>query len=171
MPADNRISIKDPDMRHGRKSKSNRFNGYKQRVGIDLDRELVLACAVTPANRPEEDTSPALQEDLSHQDLFPDVLLVDRAYLDGLQKHWNLVMVERGACLPASALRALAGGLLSPPLPSVAGAQPGAERSELVLDPVGYVVAANPGNLVGLMIRNLRCLVTTNTTKVSVLRG
>ena len=80
--ADRRISIEDPDMRHGRKSQSKRFNGYKQHVGTDLDTELVVACAVTPANRPEEEATGALQEDMAHQELFPDVLLIDRAYLN-----------------------------------------------------------------------------------------
>ncbi|MFY2557447.1 IS1182 family transposase [Corallococcus terminator] len=80
--ADRRISIEDADMRHGRKSKSKRFNGYKQHVGIDLDTELVVACAVSPANRPEDEATDALQEDMAHQDLYPDVLLVDRAYLN-----------------------------------------------------------------------------------------
>ncbi|NNC20154.1 IS1182 family transposase [Corallococcus exiguus] len=80
--ADRRISIEDADMRHGRKSKSKRFNGYKQHVGTDLDTELVVACAVTPANRPEEEATLALQEDMAHQELFPDVLLIDRAYLN-----------------------------------------------------------------------------------------
>ncbi|MCY0997910.1 IS1182 family transposase [Myxococcus sp. MISCRS1] len=80
--ADRRISIEDPDMRHGRKSKSKRFNGYKQHVGTDLDTEFVVACAVTPANRPEEEATGALQEDMAHQELFPDVLLIDRAYLN-----------------------------------------------------------------------------------------
>lgn len=79
--ADRRISIEDPDMRHGRKSKSKRFNGYKQHLGTDLDAELILACAVTPANRPEEEATTALREDMSRLDVFPDVLLIDRAYL------------------------------------------------------------------------------------------
>lgn len=80
--ADRRISIEDPDMRHGRKSKSKRFNGYKQHVGTDLDSELIVACTVTPANRPEEEATAALQEDMAHQELFPDVLLIDRAYIN-----------------------------------------------------------------------------------------
>jgi hypothetical protein len=80
--ADRRISIEDPDMRHGRKSKSKRFNGYKQHVATDLDTELVVACAVTPANRPEEEATAELQEDMMRQELFPDVLLIDRAYLN-----------------------------------------------------------------------------------------
>ncbi len=80
--ADRRISIEDPDMRHGRKSKSKRFNGYKQHLGTDLDSELILACAVTPANRPEEEATAALTEDMARLNVFPDVLLIDRAYLN-----------------------------------------------------------------------------------------
>ena len=48
-------------MRHGRKSKSKRFNGYKRHIATDLDTDLILACAITPANRPEEEAAPALQ--------------------------------------------------------------------------------------------------------------
>jgi hypothetical protein len=82
--ADRRISIEDADMRHGRKSKSKRFNGYKQHVGTDIDNGLVLACTVTPANRPEDEGTAALQEDMARMDLFPDELLIDRAYLNGV---------------------------------------------------------------------------------------
>ena len=82
--ADRRVSIEDPDMRHGRKSKSKRFYGYKQHVGTDLDSELVLACAVTPANRPEEEAAPALSEDLTHQRLVPAELFIDRAYVNSV---------------------------------------------------------------------------------------
>jgi hypothetical protein len=80
--ADRRISIEDQDMRHGRKSKSKCFNGYKQHVGTDLDSELVIACAITPANRPEEEATEHLQEDMARQELFPDELLIDRAYIN-----------------------------------------------------------------------------------------
>lgn len=82
--ADRRISIEDADMRHGRKSKSKRFNGYKQHVGTDLDSELVLACAVTPANRPEEEAAPVLREDLGRLRLIPSELFIDRAYVNSV---------------------------------------------------------------------------------------
>jgi len=49
---DRRVSIEDAEMRHGRKSKSKRFNGYKQHIATDLDSGLILGCAVEPANRP-----------------------------------------------------------------------------------------------------------------------
>jgi hypothetical protein len=58
-----------------------------------LDTELVLACAVTPANRPEEAAAPQLQKDMARMGVEPDVLQLDRAYL-----HSSLVeqVVERG---------------------------------------------------------------------------
>ena len=79
---DRRVSIEDAEMRHGRKSKSKRFNGYKQHVSTDLDTDLVLACAVTPANRPEEEATPALSADMARLGLVPDELQIDRAYLN-----------------------------------------------------------------------------------------
>jgi hypothetical protein len=78
---DRRISIEDPDMRHGRKSKSKLFNGYKRHVALDLDGEMILACAVEPANRPEQDAVPALRADLDRQGLRPDALFIDRGYV------------------------------------------------------------------------------------------
>jgi hypothetical protein len=38
---DRRISIEDPQMRHGRKTKRVRIDGYKRHVLTDLDTELV----------------------------------------------------------------------------------------------------------------------------------
>ena len=57
-----RVSIEDPEMGHGRKSKSKskRFNGYKQHIGTHVDADLALACAVAPANWPEEEAAPVL---------------------------------------------------------------------------------------------------------------
>jgi hypothetical protein len=68
-------------MRHGRKSKSKRFDGYKQHVSTHVDTELILACALTPANRPEDEAAPALAEDMARMGLAPDELLIDRAYV------------------------------------------------------------------------------------------
>jgi len=79
---DRRISIEDADMRHGRKSKSKRFDGYKQHVSTHVDTELVLACAVTPANRPEDEAAPALSADMQRLECVPDELQIDRAYIN-----------------------------------------------------------------------------------------
>jgi hypothetical protein len=77
-----RVSVEDPEMRHGRKSKSKRFNGYKRHLATELDHELILAAAVTPANRPEEEAVPALQADLAAQGLVIGELHIDRAYIN-----------------------------------------------------------------------------------------
>ena len=79
---DRRVSIEDEDMRHGRKSKSKRFNGYKEHVAADLDRGLILACVVTPANVPEEEAAPALKADIEAQGFTIAELSIDRAYLN-----------------------------------------------------------------------------------------
>ena len=48
-----RITIEDSTMRHGRKSRSKRFDGYKRHVLRDLDIGIVRAVSLTPANVPE----------------------------------------------------------------------------------------------------------------------
>jgi hypothetical protein len=80
--ADRRPSVEDADMRHGRKSKSKRFNGYKRHVAADVDDGLIYAAAVTPANRPEEESTPAFQEDMQRQGVRPSELHIDRAYIN-----------------------------------------------------------------------------------------
>jgi len=62
---DRRVSVEDGEMRHGRKSKSKRFNGFKRHIASDLDTGMILACVVTPANRPEEEAAPILRDDLA----------------------------------------------------------------------------------------------------------
>jgi hypothetical protein len=79
---DRRVAIEDAEMRHGRKSKSKRFNGYKQHVSTDLDTNLIIACTVTPANRPEEEATPELEADMSRLGMVPAELFIDRAYLN-----------------------------------------------------------------------------------------
>jgi hypothetical protein len=76
-----RISVEDGQMRHGRKSKSSRIDGYKRHVAVDVDTKLVMAAAVTPANRPEGEASSALFHDLFRQCRSIERLHIDRAYL------------------------------------------------------------------------------------------
>lgn len=80
---DRRVSIEDREMRHGRKSKSRTFNGYKSHLGADIDTSLVLACGITPANRPEAEALPGIVEDLARYADRNQVgeLQIDRGYL------------------------------------------------------------------------------------------
>src|SRR6185436_17434328 len=80
--AGRRVSIADQEMRHGRKSQSKRFNGFKRHLAADVDRGLILACALTPANRPEMEAMPALTHDLARQGLAVDHLFIDRGYIN-----------------------------------------------------------------------------------------
>jgi len=78
---DRRISVEDDAMRHGRKSKSHLFDGYKRHVLRDLDRHLVRAVGVTAANAPEASVTNELQVDLARQAVALRELHIDRAYL------------------------------------------------------------------------------------------
>ena len=77
-----RVSIRDGEMRHGRKSKSKRFNGYKRHIAADVDSQVILSCAVTPANQPEEDAASGLTSDIERQGLRVQSLYIDRGYIN-----------------------------------------------------------------------------------------
>lgn len=78
---DRRISIEDGEMRHGRKSSSKRIDGYKRHIAKDLDDGLVMACALKPANAPEQEALTDLNNDIEAQDEEIDVLYIDRGYI------------------------------------------------------------------------------------------
>jgi hypothetical protein len=80
--ADRRISIEDPEMRHGRKSRSKRFDGYKEHIARDLDVPVIVACSITAANRPEEEGAEPIAEDIRRQGLDLLELYIDRAYVN-----------------------------------------------------------------------------------------
>jgi hypothetical protein len=78
---DRRISLEDAQLRHGRKSRSQRVDGYKRHVLHDLETGLVRAVGLTPANVPEASVTEALEADLTAQDAHLEELHIDRAYL------------------------------------------------------------------------------------------
>lgn len=76
--ADRIISVSDREMRHGRKSRSTRIDGYKRHVAIA--NGLIVATAVNPANRAEhEAVDPLIAAVERHGAL--DTLDIDRGYL------------------------------------------------------------------------------------------
>ena len=107
-----RISIEDAEMRHGRKSRSKRFDGYKEHVARDLDVPVIVACAVTPANRPEEEGALPLADDIELQGFSIAEAHIDRAYVNSpiIALTW-----KRGGAVFAKpwALRAIRPGLFS----------------------------------------------------------
>jgi hypothetical protein len=78
---DRRISVEDPDMRHGRKSRSVRFDGYKRHIARDLDTDLIPAVGITAANAPEASVTDDIDADLSAFGWQLAELHIDRAYL------------------------------------------------------------------------------------------
>ena len=78
---DRRISVEDAQMRHGRKSRSVLFDGYKRHVLRDLDSGLVPAVGITPANAPEASVTEDIAADLQAAGMSLAELHIDRAYL------------------------------------------------------------------------------------------
>lgn len=76
-----RISVEDDQMRHGRKSRSVRFDGYKRHIVRDLDTGLVPAVGITPANAPEASVTDDIEADLAAAGWHLAELHIDRAYL------------------------------------------------------------------------------------------
>jgi hypothetical protein len=68
-------------MRHGRRSRSVRVDGYKRHVLHDLDTGLIRVVGITPANVPEASVTEAISEDLERQEVSLKELHIDRAYL------------------------------------------------------------------------------------------
>ena len=60
--ADRLVSVHDPEMRHGRKSKTKRFDGHKAAVAVDTDEQLITAAAVLPGNAQDDEQAPELVE-------------------------------------------------------------------------------------------------------------
>jgi transposase len=78
------ISHSDPEMRHGRKSASRRFDGHKLDVITDEDSELVLGVEVRAANAFDgEGAVPLLAQVMALPGIVIATLLGDMAYSDG----------------------------------------------------------------------------------------
>ena len=78
------VSHSDPEMRHGRKSASRRFDGHKLDVLSDEDSELVLGVEVRPANASDgEGAAPLLGAVMALPGILITRLLADMAYSDG----------------------------------------------------------------------------------------
>lgn len=56
------VSVHDPEMRHGRKSKSKLFDGHKAAVAVDTESQLITAVAVLAGNAPDNEKALELVE-------------------------------------------------------------------------------------------------------------
>lgn len=77
-------SVHDPEMRHGRKSSSNRFDGHKAAVVVDTDSQLVIAVDVLPGNAQDnEGALDLVKESEENTGLQVEEVIADAAYGDG----------------------------------------------------------------------------------------
>ncbi len=78
------ISHSDPEMRHGRKSASRRFDGHKLDIITDEESEMVLGVEVRAANASDgEGAVPLLGQVMALPGILIATLLGDMAYSDG----------------------------------------------------------------------------------------
>jgi hypothetical protein len=81
---DRLVSVHDPEQRHGRKSKTKRFDGHKAAVATDTDSQLITAVAVLPGNAQDHERALALVEQSeTNTGCAVDETHADGAYGDG----------------------------------------------------------------------------------------
>jgi hypothetical protein len=56
------LSVHDPEMRHGRKSASKKFNGHKAAVAVDMESQLITGVEVLPGNAGDQEKALDLGE-------------------------------------------------------------------------------------------------------------
>jgi hypothetical protein len=56
------LSVHDPEMRHGRKSASKKFNGHKAAVAVDMESQLITGVEVLPGNAGDQEKALELVE-------------------------------------------------------------------------------------------------------------
>jgi transposase len=78
---DRRVSVEDPQMRHGRKSRPVLFDGCQRHVLRDPDTGLVPAAGITPASAPEASVTGDIAADLEAAGWRLAELHIDRACL------------------------------------------------------------------------------------------
>lgn len=84
---DRMVSVHDPEMRHGHKSKSRRFDGYKMALAVDTESQLIAAVAVLPGNVPDSERALALvEESEENAQIEVEETIADCAYGDGLTR-------------------------------------------------------------------------------------
>lgn len=78
------VSVQDPEMRHGRKSRAKRFDGHKAALAVDPESELITAADVLAGNAPDNEQALELVEQSEENTgLAVEETLGDCAFGDG----------------------------------------------------------------------------------------
>lgn len=125
---DRLLSLHDPEMRHGRKSASQRIDGYKRYVSTDLDAHVVVGVAVQAANVGEHHGADAMREEVERHGPI-EAVHVDRAFL---------------ASQLVADVAARGGAVIAKPLP--AQGTPGFTKPDFTIDLATQTVTCPAGN-------------------------
>jgi hypothetical protein len=81
---DRLVSVHDPEMRHGRKSASKRFDGHKAQVAVDPESQLITAVDVLAGNAPDHERALEMVEQVeANASVTVEEAVGDCAYGDG----------------------------------------------------------------------------------------
>ena len=92
-------SLGDPEMRHGRKTRTKLFTGYKRHVMKLVDADLIVGAVVRPANEPEHHALALLEPDVVQHGPLAEVQM-DRGYLGSARVE---VLAAQGVAIRAKA--------------------------------------------------------------------
>jgi transposase len=92
------ISVHDPEMRHGRKSASQRFDGYKGAIAVEAESQVIADVDVIPGNAHDSQNAPSLiRQAEENLETSIDAMLGDTAYgtvearLDAQAHHYEVI--------------------------------------------------------------------------------
>ena len=81
------VSVHDPEMRHGRKSKAKRFDGHKMALAVDPESQVITAAAILPGNAPDNERALELvEESEENAQVEVEETITDCAFGDGLTR-------------------------------------------------------------------------------------
>jgi hypothetical protein len=98
-------SVHDPDIRHGRKSKSVRFDGHKLALAVDTEEQLITAVDVLEGSAQDDQGALKLvEESAAASGAEVEVVIADTAYGSGQTRRKfadaGVPLVARTPCLP-----------------------------------------------------------------------
>jgi transposase len=81
------VSVHDPEMRHGHKSKARRFDGHKMAVAVDTESQMITAVDVLPGNAPDNEGALGLvRQSEENAGVEVEEAIADCAFGDGLTR-------------------------------------------------------------------------------------
>jgi len=100
------ISTRDPEMRHGRKSSTGRFDGHKAHIMENRETEIITGVAVTAANVPDAEPLPEMLDRQREMGVTAKEVTGDTAYGSGeVRKEMAERQVQLVAPVPQEGVR------------------------------------------------------------------